>query len=365
MRILFNKLFWSYILNDFLPFFFFGLLAFSGLMLAGESMRTIKLVADNQGSFLTGVKLAACSVPYSIAFAFPMATLLGVLMAVSRISSNWELVALRSAGLSIFKFSLPFMVIGVIFSAVSFFTFEKLAYPLLNTSRYIIAGELKKELNTERQNVLFKLPPDNPKPKFIIFAKEYKPATMSLEGVYIQEFDNEFLKRTIYASNLEFSGNRWVASKGLSYEFSKDGIIVGRLDFEKLIVPLGVLPQAIKTLPAKKPRDMSFFELLSYLSNSKDIVDKSLYVDLYNKISLPFACFAFACIGVAFGIATDRKSSVLGFGIAITTVLVYYLIFSLLTTLGYMNYIPPFIASFGADILLTIFGIFMVVKWDT
>ncbi|HEM55207.1 MAG TPA: YjgP/YjgQ family permease [Thermodesulfobium narugense] len=365
MKLLLNKLFWSYILKDFLPFFFFGLLAFSGLMLAGESMRTIKLVADNQGSFLTGAKLAACGLPYSVAFAFPMATLLGVLMAVSRISSNWELVALRSAGLSVLKFSFPFIIIGIFFSIVSFFTFEKLAYPLLDKSRYIIAKDLKKELNTERQNVLFKLPPDSPQPKFIIFAKEYKPATMSLQDVYIQEFDNEFLKRTIYSSKLSFTGNRWVASKGLSYEFSKDGIIMGRLDFEKLIVPLGVLPQTVKALPTKKPRDMSFFELLSYLSNSRDIVDKSLYVDLYNKLSLPFACFAFACIGVAFGIASERKSSVIGFGIAITTVLFYYLIFSLFTTLGYMNYLPPFIASFGADIIITIFGIFMVVKWDT
>ncbi len=365
MRLIFNKLFWSYILRDFLPFFFFGLLAFSGLMIAGESMRTIKLVADNQGSFLTGSKLIACGIPYAIAFAFPMATLLGVLMAVSRISSNWELAALRSAGLSIFNFSLPFIVIGIIFSMLSFLTFEKLAYPLMDQSRYIVAKDLKKELNTEKQNVLFKLPPDSPQPKFVIFAKEYKPSTMSLQDVYIQEFDNEFLKRTIYSNSLMFVGNRWVASKGLSYEFSKDGLIMGRLDFEKLIVPLGVLPQTIKSLPTKKPRDMSFSELLSYLSRSKDIVDKTLYVDLYNKISLPFACFAFACIGVAFGIASERKSSALGFGIAISTVLAYYLIFSLFTTLGYMKDIPAFLASFGADILITIFGIFMVVKWDT
>ena len=62
------------------------------------------------------------SLPSVIALAAPFAALVGVLLAIGRLSSDNEIVIMRSSGLSYRIVYLPIVALGVIISLLSFFT---------------------------------------------------------------------------------------------------------------------------------------------------------------------------------------------------------------------------------------------------
>ena len=66
--------------------------------------------------------LVLYSLPQIIHLAFPFATLLGALMALGRLRADRELVALQAAGIRLLWGMAPLMVLGALFSALSFAT---------------------------------------------------------------------------------------------------------------------------------------------------------------------------------------------------------------------------------------------------
>src|SRR5690606_31402437 len=54
--------------------------------------------------------------PFLFSFIIPIATLAGALLAIGRLSSDNELIAIRSSGINLFRMLLPILIIGFILS---------------------------------------------------------------------------------------------------------------------------------------------------------------------------------------------------------------------------------------------------------
>ena len=66
------------------------------------------------------IKLLFYSLPQIVAFAFPFGALVGALMAIGRLSSDNEVLALQACGIPFSRILIPIAVLGVVFSAGSF-----------------------------------------------------------------------------------------------------------------------------------------------------------------------------------------------------------------------------------------------------
>lgn len=92
------------------------------VLLMGNAMRDIaSLVAAGKLDFVIFAKLLGLLIPYVAAYALPLGMLTGTLMALGRLSSEREITAMKSAGLSLYQIAAPVflisfvgMVIGVI-----------------------------------------------------------------------------------------------------------------------------------------------------------------------------------------------------------------------------------------------------------
>jgi lipopolysaccharide export system permease protein len=90
-----------------------GLFVF--VLLVGNAMRDIaELVAAGKLDFMVFLKLMGLLIPYVAAYALPLGVLTGTLMALGRLSSQQEITAMKSSGISLYQIASPVFVISFI-----------------------------------------------------------------------------------------------------------------------------------------------------------------------------------------------------------------------------------------------------------
>ncbi|MBT4758383.1 MAG: YjgP/YjgQ family permease [Opitutae bacterium] len=90
-----------------------GLFVF--VLLLGNAMRDIaELVAAGKLDFIVFLKLMGLLIPYVAAYALPLGVLTGTLMALGRLSSQQEITAMKSSGISLYQIASPVFVISFI-----------------------------------------------------------------------------------------------------------------------------------------------------------------------------------------------------------------------------------------------------------
>lgn len=88
-----------------------GLFVF--VLLLGNAMRDIaELVAAGKLSLMVFLQLIGLLIPYVAAYALPLGVLTGTLIALGRLSSQQEITAMKSAGLSLYQIASPVFLIS-------------------------------------------------------------------------------------------------------------------------------------------------------------------------------------------------------------------------------------------------------------
>lgn len=109
-----------YVLRSTIPYFFYSWLLLSVILFAQQSGRYSDILfnVDLPGTLVW--RLTAALIPSVVAFTAPMAILIGVLIGLSKMQSDSEVVSMRAAGVSNFAIMLPIGLLGVAVSALAF-----------------------------------------------------------------------------------------------------------------------------------------------------------------------------------------------------------------------------------------------------
>ncbi len=101
------KILYRYIIKEHIGPFFMGLALIMFILLMNFLVRYIGQIFGKGLSALTIIKLIGFNLPWMIALAVPMATLVAVLMAFGRLSSDNEITILKSSGISLYHIIRP------------------------------------------------------------------------------------------------------------------------------------------------------------------------------------------------------------------------------------------------------------------
>jgi len=118
------------------------------------------------------------------------------------------------------------------------------------------------------------------------------------------------------------------------------------------------------------PRNMSFIALKRYIDKlNRPFKDKREYsalrrakVEYQQKFSIPFACFVFGLIGVPLGIIVRRSGKMVGLGIGLVMIIVYYVLLEVGKNIGKQGIMPPFFALWLPNFVIGIGGIFLIIR---
>jgi lipopolysaccharide export system permease protein len=354
-----------YITKELILPFLFGMGIFTSLGLSiGTVFDLVRKVTESGLLLGVALQILVLKLPEFIVLAFPMSMLLATLMAYSRLSSDSELIALRSIGVNVYRLILPAIYFSLIIVAVTF-CFNNFVAPAANYRADVIlntALEKNSSVLFKERNILY------PEYTRIELPNGNKVTTLS-RLFYAEEFDGDRMKDitildrsqasvsqiiTARSGTWNILENTWDFYNGNIYILGEDGSYqnIIRFQHQQLALPRAPLDLTTK---GQDYNEMNLFQALDYLEvvklSGKDKKIRKLKVRIQEKISLPFVCLIFALIGTAIGLKPQNASKGQSFGICIGLIFAYYLLSIISSSLGVRGVISPFLAAWLPNII--------------
>jgi lipopolysaccharide export system permease protein len=112
------KLIDRHLIATFVPPFWFGLGVTTFLLMINVLQNYINLFLEKGIRIDVATEVLILSLGHTIALTVPMATLIGVLMAMGHLASDHEITALKACGISLYRLTLPLLAIGLFLTTV-------------------------------------------------------------------------------------------------------------------------------------------------------------------------------------------------------------------------------------------------------
>jgi len=298
-------------------------------------------------------------IPFIIAQITPVGLLLAVLVVFGLMNKNNEIIALKSAGVSIYHLLKPMIAMGLLVSFFMFFLSEVVVPLTVGRANQIWLKEVRKEaaVLSQGKNIWMK------GSRAIIHIKHYDPQVPAIYGITLNYFDSEFrLVRRVDAPKGVYEQGQWVL-----YNTMEQNLILKQGNYTVEFHPARVeklefIPDDLKRV-AKKSEEMSFKELYAYIrrTESEGYDATAQRVDLYAKFAFPFVCLLLSI--VATGIAIRGKlreglpvSIVYGLGVAF----LYWVFYSFSVSLGRGGMLPPLLSVWAANFVFLCVGVILL-----
>ncbi|NEP60982.1 MAG: YjgP/YjgQ family permease [Symploca sp. SIO2G7] len=347
-----------YMITELIPPFLFGIGIFSSIgVTVGKVFYILREVVDGGLPMSLVVQILLLSLPQFIAYALPTSILLATLLTYSRLSSDSEVIALRSSGVSTYRLVLPALIMSLLVTGITF-VFNEQVVPAAN---YQGTNLLNQALNKEQpsfqeNNILYPEYGEVTRPngqkirslKRLFYADQFDGERMI--GLTVLDWSQQGLNQIVTSESAEWnpSESTWKFFNGTIYLISPDASYRDILRFEnqKLQLPRTPLDVAIR---GRDYGEMNIAQVkesieIERLSNNERRLRK-LMIRLQQKFSLPFACLTFGLVGSALGNNPRRTNKATGFGICVVVVFAYYILIAVGDALGLSNYLPPLVAA--------------------
>ena len=359
-----GKILIRYLVREITIPFFISLLIFTGILFTTRILKLVELVVNKGVSVLSILKMLFFVLPSFFEVTVPMAFLLAILWGLGRLSTDREVIALKSCGISLLQMTRPLGLLTVVLLGSSFFLtlyvrpwsnagLDQVFYDVAKTRA--TAGLKEKTFNKYSDGL-------------VIYAEEIEPPGTILKGVMVANSRNPQLKETIFARTGLVVSN---AQKRLLTLRLQDGTVHSTRQTEKsyqtthfatydVTLDMATLLAHMKE-PHHSPKDMTTQELLGILAQNQDKssqYNKAL-VEFHRRLALPFACVVFSLIALPLSLRTAWAHRSVGFGASLGIILLYYLLLTAGETFGKRGILSPAIALWIPNVVLGSIGSYL------
>tara|TARA_Y100000991_G_scaffold146815_1_gene111122 strand:+ start:176 stop:1357 length:1182 start_codon:yes stop_codon:yes gene_type:complete len=369
----------KWLIAQLIPPLIFSISAFTVVSLSvGVMFDLIRKIVEFGLPFGLALKILFLKLPGFLVLSFPMSVLLSTLLTYGKLSSNSELLALRSIGIKTARFVLPALIVSIFMTGITFF-FNNSLVPYSNKLAEISMRDgLGKSTIIESGNDVFfpgygsLIDPKTNKPSErntyltqIFFSRVVENKIM--KNVTLLDFSRIGNKQVLSAESASFDEEnlRWIFKNGKIIYFSSDAQ-TSIINFKTYFYPLGDGPLKVSEIQ-KDANDMTVAEAIAaknIYENAGNVKDaRKMKVRIQEKFTLPFACLVFGLIGSSLGSKPNLRSSRgQGFGLSVILILIYYIISFLFSSLGVKGLLSPILAAWLPVLISLGVGIYLLRK---
>jgi lipopolysaccharide export system permease protein len=355
--------------------FLFGLGLFTSLGISiGTLFDLVRRVTESGLPIDVAIKILFLKMPGFIVLAFPMSMLLAALMAYSRLSSDSELIALRSIGVSLYRIVLPSLILSLVATGLTFIMNDWVA-PAAN---YQAGITLEKALNQDNptfkeRNIIY---PEYTKIKYenggeetvltrLFYADEFDGKEM--QGLTILDRSQQGVNQIVTSKSATWNvaQNTWDFFNGTIYLIAPDGSYrnIVRFEHQQLALPRAPLDLAKRS---RSEVEMSIAQAREYLSivqlSGNETKIRKVKVRIQEKFALPFVCMVFGLIGAALGLRPQNTSKATSFGLCVGLIFSYYLLSFITSSMGIWGILSPFMAAWSPNLLGLGAGVLLLIQ---
>jgi lipopolysaccharide export system permease protein len=351
-----------YIFSELLAPFGLSLGALCFVMLTKELLRLVELLVAKGVGLLPVLKVFAHLLPSFLVLTLPIAGIIASITAFGRLSFDKELVAMRAAGVSLFRLARPvFLFAMLVFSLTLFLAQWGQPWSSLNLKK-VALNLLRDQLVLALERGTF----NEPIPRLVIFVTDaQEPDTTP--SIFISDERNVEDPRIIVAARYQVlmeASNNHVALRlqnGVIHSHPHQADQYQETSFASYDLKLS-LNQSEYSTTEERP---SYDSIMARLDQSawRDPAALRRLIEYYKDLAFPTASLIFCILGVPVGIVSKRSGRIGGFAVGVVIVIIYYVLNVACEFLVTTMVIPPFAGAWvpnGVFILITLWWFYTV-----
>ena len=361
-----------YLLREFATPFFYCFFWFYVFWVSFDLLSQLDAFQRTKLSAGDVVKYYVLKMPDQFGVVIPVALLLALLYALTHHSRYNELTAMRAAGVSLWRISLPYFAVGLVLAVVTFATNEIwLPDSVTAAQRFLGVVQGGKVKGADRyilRNVGFSLTAKNRK----WFIESYNLRTHEMVRPRVEWTLVTGTRREVSAEAGFWNGEAWVFTnvQELVYPPVKGAlpgppIETNLLVWHELSETPAELDSEIKIarinssdLRQIRKAQFSIKEILDYQARNPGKGDKSRVLDtkLHGRLAAPFTCIVVVLIALPFGAVTGRRNVFVGVASSIVICFAYFVLVQVALAFGIRGYLAPWLGAWGPNLLFAITG---------
>jgi LPS export ABC transporter permease LptG/LPS export ABC transporter permease LptF len=348
-----------------------GFLVYTGMLLLRFLFQSAEMIIQRGLPVAIVGRLLVYTLPNIVVLTLPMSLLFGILIALGRLASDSELVALRSSGLSLTTLYRPILFVSLLFTAAN----AILMTSLLPRGNHALQ-QLRLEIITET------------------VAAQVEPRVFytDFEGLLLYVFERprgeERWRGVFVAQSLptrqqnEVTVAEWgrirVDPTGERILLEMENAVIHEVDLgdpdrysitalrrtEKLLEDRFASTQREKIVAAKGLRELTLTELAAAAADPAAGAEQRRLarVEIHKKFSIPAACLVFGVIALPLGFNNRRGGKAGGFVLSLVVFLVYYLMLNSGENAARFGRMDPGLAMWLPNLVLAAAGVILLVR---
>jgi LPS export ABC transporter permease LptG/LPS export ABC transporter permease LptF len=352
-----------YILGEILSHTLIGCAVFTFILFMRDLNTILEMVVRNSSSFSNVTEIFLLMLPNTLKVTIPMAVLVGILLGLSRLAADSEIIAMRAGGLGIGYFV---RVASVVAIGGTLLGLVNSLYVAPRANRAIL--DLQQELETSQAS--YEIQPR-------VFYDDFHNAVLYVQNVRggtgasnwdrvfmadVSDPDNPIITTATTATVVNDSsqellmrlrdGSRQetVAGQPLQYNISR---------FSKTDLPLSLTPQSGLHL-GRLDTAIYALPMEALLKRTREPDGKRFVLELQTRLSYPAACLVLLLVGVPLGVASRRGGKSSGLVFTLLLVLLYYILSFTGISMARQDQLSPFLGVWMANILFAASGLFLL-----
>jgi LPS export ABC transporter permease LptG/LPS export ABC transporter permease LptF len=354
-----------YIIREILPPFVIGLLILTFALIMPPILRVGESLVAKGVAWPTVARVLWTLTPQALSITIPMALLLGILVALGRLSADREFVALQACGVSAFRVLRPITLLAVLGTGAT--AYETIvALPDANqTFREITFNIVASSAETDiKPRVFFTNFPSR-----ILYVRDIRPGAgwrdvffaddtkADQTTVYFAKSGRLLIdrqKRTVQLLLEEGTSHTTFPGRPDGYDGSAFGTLILNMDAETVFPRAQVI---------KGDNEMTIAELRQKIAENRKTgaLTASQEFTIQQKFSIPAACLVLSLIGLALGVNNRKEGKLATIALGVGVIFVYYILLYSSRAPALAGRLSPPLAPWVANVLLGAVGIALVI----
>jgi len=351
-----------YVIREIIPPFLIALLVFTFILIIPFIIKLAEDMIAKGVPWAVLLQLMATLLPGVVALTIPMALLIGILVAMGRLSADREVVVLMACGVSPYRLLSPVLLVGVVcWGVASWLMLEAMPdgnQTFRDISNKIVMDRAEGEV---RPRVFFE-----DFPKLVLYVNEVPAGGTGWTDVLAADSRNPaeqviyLAKRGRMIIDRDAQTIQMVLEDGTRHRTNPtdpNAYEVAR--FESTLLSLD--PEAVfpREGPARGDRELRIEELYAKAEEfrAQGQSPHNQFMEIHRKFSIPVACFVFALLGLALGASSRKDGKLAAFVLGIGVIFSYYVVMYGGEALAKGFWLSPWLAVWLPNFILGAAGI--------
>ena len=360
-----NSIINRYVFRELLTPFIFCILFFWFIFLMEKMIDIANLIVNYNIGILTVILMLFYSTPFFLMWIIPMSLMISVLLTFLRLSSDNEITALKSSGLSIYGLLTPVLVFCVIGFVLTLFITIHL------TPRGVSAfKELALKIAASNVNIGLKERVFNDSFKDVmLYVHKIDVKNKTLVDIFIEDKREPDMVNTIIASKGKLTGDpdkhivSLVLFNGTIHQTKPEERLAISISFDTYSLNLDFESLLTAEKGRRKHRtEMRLDELRHYIESFTE-KNKRYYkalLEYYQRFSIPFACIVMGLLAMPLGVQLRSTRRPISLVLALFSFLFYYLLLSAGVVFGKTGKLPPVIGMWLPNAVMGAIGLYFL-----